>query len=119
MSANSTVQSNALSPPPNIKTRLLKYFDLSLTAYSNPLPSKSSNPSISGFLGLNVPAPPAIITLDVINVLLPFVFRVNLLSRIQPSDLSCHNVKTVSFKWNVGLKGLICFNNELTCSLAV
>ena len=99
--ANSTVQSNALSPPPNIITRLLKYFARSLTAYSRPFPSNSSNPSVSGFFGWKLPAPPAIIIFCVLNAL--------------PADVPIKNPSSdgtsyaiVCAKWKVGLNGLAC-----------
>ena len=72
---NSTVQSRAESPPPNINTSLFLYLSIDLTAYSTPLLINLSGFSIfGGLLGSNDPAPAAIkIFLD-INSLFSVVF---------------------------------------------
>ena len=75
---------------------------MSLTAYSNPLPSNASNPLTVGFLGWKLPAPPAIIIFFVLNALPADVLTKN------PSSEEISSV-IVCAKWYVGLKGLACF----------
>ena len=58
---NSTVQSSAESPPPNIKIFLSLYLSTDLTAYSTPFVRNLSGSSIfGGLLGSKDPAPAAI-----------------------------------------------------------